>query len=40
MKKHLLSGLASLLLTALNFALMPLSVMDHATQQTSAQVAK
>jgi hypothetical protein len=40
MKKYLLSGLASLLLTALNFALMPLSVMDYKSQQTSAQSAE
>jgi hypothetical protein len=36
MKQHLLSGLASLLLTALNFALLPLSVMEHSTHQQSA----
>ena len=40
MKKHLLSGLASLLLTALNLALMPLSVMHYPAVRSVAQSAE
>jgi hypothetical protein len=40
MKKYVLSGLASLLLTALTLALMPLSVMEYASDPHSAEIAE